>query len=123
MTQEEVLKLIQDSDLDDAVKTTWTNRIESEGLTPQLFNEFRDAFQKEIDKIFDEVGATEDTEGEEHKAEKDKMLEEVEAANAEFTETMNQLSEEAKQVQDESVKAADDLQAEAVKISMNKTEE
>ncbi|HBK34640.1 MAG: hypothetical protein UU08_C0002G0048 [Candidatus Uhrbacteria bacterium GW2011_GWE2_40_58] len=118
MTQEETLKLIQDSDLDENLKQTWTTRIQEEGLTDENLAELLEAIQGEINKTFEKMGAPDISNTEEYQKAQVEKLEAVEAAHTEYLSTMDELSEEAKKIQDDALKAVDQLQADAIKLTM-----
>ena len=96
MTQEETLKLIQDSDLDENLKQTWTTRIQEEGLTDENLAELLEAIQGEINKTFEKMGAPDISNTEEYQKAQVEKLEAVEAAHTEYLSTMDELSEEAR---------------------------
>lgn len=117
MTKEELIQKIQASDLEESAKATWVARIEEEGVTAELIDELMDAIQEEIEKGFTKLGVG-DTESEEYKQNAKAMIDEVTAANDEFNATMDSIEEDAQQGQTELLKSVDDLQAQAIKDSV-----
>jgi hypothetical protein len=114
MTREEVIKLVQDSDLSDSAKKNWVSRILEQGLTQEILDDIKAAFQIEIDKGFEQLGIdiSDTPEYKEHEA---KMVEEVEAAAKEYGETMDGLEKEEKELEKDTAKAIDDLAAQAIR--------
>ncbi len=114
MTREEVIKLVQDSDLSDSAKQTWVSRILEEGLTQELLNDLKGAFQIEIDAGFDKLGI-DISDTQEYKESEATMVKEVEAAEADFNQTMVGLNQQAKKLDEDTSKALDDLKVQAIK--------
>jgi hypothetical protein len=80
MTREEVIKLVQNSDLSAAGKNTWISRIREEGLTQSLIDDLKGAFQIDIDSGFEKLGIDiSDTPA--YKQAESEMVKEVDAAN------------------------------------------
>lgn len=111
MTKDEVIALIQDSDLDDAAKSQWVERIGTEGLTQDVVNALKEAFQDKIDSAFAQLGVS-DSDLPELAEKQAEMESEIASAETEYKETMDTLDKEAKQVEATAAKAFDALEAE-----------
>lgn len=114
MTREEVIKLIQSSELSESAKQTWISRIIEEGLTQEVLDDLKAAFQIEIDKGFEELGI-DISDTPEYKEREATMVKEVEAAADEYNATMDDLDKQAKKLEVDTAKALDDLKAQAIK--------
>jgi hypothetical protein len=114
MTREEVIKLIKNSDLSESARQSWVSRIIEEGLTQEILDDLKAAFQIEIDKGFEEleIDFKNTPEYKQHEAE---MLAEIEDAQAEYNKTMDDLDKEEKKLENDTAKALDDLKAQAIK--------
>ncbi len=114
MTREEVIKLVQGSDLSDSTKQMWVSRILEEGLTQELLNDLKAVFQVAIDDGFQKLGIdiSDTPEYKEHEA---AMIKEVEAAQVDLNQTMAGLNQQAKKLDEDTSKALDDLKAQAIK--------
>ena len=117
MTKEELIQKIQASDLEETAKATWVARIEEEGVTAELIDELMDAIQEEIEKGFTQLGVG-NTESEEYQQHAKAMVDEVSAANDEFNATMDGIEADAQKGQKELLISVDDLQAQAIKDSL-----
>jgi crotonobetainyl-CoA:carnitine CoA-transferase CaiB-like acyl-CoA transferase len=117
MTKEELIQKIQASSLEEGAKTAWVARIEQEGVTAELVDDLMDAIQDEMEKNFAALGVG-DTESEEYKQNAKAMMDEVEVAQNEFNATMDTIEADVKQTQDALLKSVDDLQAQAIKNSI-----
>lgn len=114
MTQEKVITLVQDSDLNEVVKTTMIKRVTEEGLTQDVLDALKEAFQMEIDKGFDALGI-DISDTPEYKEKEAVMMKEVEAAKAEFDSAMTDIDQQTKTLQQETSKALDELETEIIK--------
>lgn len=117
MTREEVIKLVQDSDLSDASKSTWIGRITEKGLTQEVLDGLKDAFQSEIDAGFDKLGI-DISNTPEYKEKETAMVAQVTAIQADFDQKMAQNSKQLSDLQADAAKAIDLLKAEEVKAKM-----
>jgi len=117
MTREEVITLVQDSDLNEAVKTTLIKRVTEEGLTQDVLDVLKEAFQMEIDKGFDALGI-DISDTPEYKEREAAMVKEVEAAKADFDTTMADIDKQTRILQEETGKALDELEAQIIKDQM-----
>ena len=117
MTREEVIKLVQDSDLSAAGKNTWISRIREEGLTQSLVDDLKGALQIEIDSGFEKLGI-DISDTPEFKAQEAAMVKEVEAAKGDYDQKMALLASQVKQAEADAMKAVDDIKIQAVKSSI-----
>jgi len=115
MTKEELIQKIQASDLEETAKATWVARIEEEGVTAELIDELMDAIQEEIEKGFTQLGVGD---SEESQQTAQAITDEVSAANDEFNATMDGIEADAQKGQKELLISVDDLQAQAIKDSL-----
>jgi hypothetical protein len=117
MTREEVIKLVQDSDLSAAGKNTWISRIREEGLTQSLLDDLKAVFQIEIDDGFQKLGINiSDTP--EYKAEEEKMVASVQGAQTTFNTKMAGFTSQLKQAEADALKDVDDIKIQAIKSSI-----
>lgn len=114
MTREEVIKLVQDSDLSAAGKNTWISRIREEGLTQSLVDDLKGAFQVEIDAGFQQLGI-DISDTPEYKAAEAEMVKDVEAANAQFTQAMADIEDKVAQAQTTALEDIDAIKIQAIK--------
>ncbi|MBI5793936.1 hypothetical protein HZA87_02510 [Candidatus Uhrbacteria bacterium] len=117
MTREEVIKLVQDSHLSAAGKNTWISRIRQEGLTKELVDDLKGAFQVEIDAGFEKLGI-DISDTPEYKSAEAAMVKDVEAAKAGFDQKMAGLASQVKQAEADALKAVDDIKIQNVKSSI-----
>lgn len=117
MTREEVIKLVQDSDLSDASKSAWIGRITEEGLTQDVLDALKDAFQSEIDAGFDQLGV-DISNTDEYKEKEAAMVAQVTAIQTDFDQKMAQNSKQMNDLQADAAKAIDLLKAEEVRAKM-----
>lgn len=117
MTREEVIKLVQDSDLSDANKSTWIASITEKGLTREVLDGLKSAFQSEIDAGYEKLGI-DITGTPEYKEKEAAMVAKVEAIKANFDDKMAQSSKQLTDLQADAGKALDTLKAEEVKAKM-----
>ncbi|MBI2473300.1 hypothetical protein HYV70_01970 [Candidatus Uhrbacteria bacterium] len=114
MTREEVITLVQDSDLNETVQTALIKRITEEGLTQDVLDALKEAFQTEIDKGFETLGI-DISDTPEYKEKEAAMVKEVEAAKADFDSAMADIDQQTKTLQQETSKALDELEAEVIR--------
>ncbi|OGV46363.1 MAG: hypothetical protein A2017_16910 [Lentisphaerae bacterium GWF2_44_16] len=114
MTREEVITLVQDSDLNETVKTTLIKRVTEEGLTQDVLDTLKEALQMEIDKGFDALGI-DISDTPEYKEKEATMVKEVEAAKADFDTAIVDIDQQTKTLQQQTSKALDELEAEIVR--------
>ncbi|MBI2473297.1 hypothetical protein HYV70_01955 [Candidatus Uhrbacteria bacterium] len=114
MTREEVITLVQDSDLNETIQTALIKRITEEGLTQDVLDALKEAFQMEIDKGFDALGI-DISDTPEYKEKEAAMVKEVESAKAEYDSAMADIDQQTKTLQQETSKALDELEAEIIK--------
>lgn len=117
MTREEVIQLVQDSDLSDTSKSSWIGRITEQGLTQDVLDGLKNEFQSEIDAGFDKLGI-DISNTPEYKEKEAAMVAKVEAIKAEFDSKMAQSSKQLTDLQADAGKALDTLKAEEVKAKM-----
>ncbi|MFA4845260.1 MAG: hypothetical protein WC654_01745 [Patescibacteria group bacterium] len=117
MTREEVIKLVQDSDLSAAGKNTWISRIREEGLTQSLVDDLKGVFQVDIDAGFDKLGI-DISDTPEYKAAESAMVKDVEVAKADYDQKIAALTSQVKQAEADALKAVDDIKIQAVKDSI-----
>ena len=114
MIREEVIKLIQDSDLDNATKKFWIVRVTKEGFTQDVLDGLKEAFQKEIDASFKRFGIEiEDTP--EYKQREAEMMKEMEAAKAQFLIDMADIDKQITAFQIQTSHEIDVMEMEALK--------
>lgn len=119
MTKVQFLEHIKShKDLSDEFKRIWIARVNVEGLTQEVINDFRDAIQDEIDAVFSSVGIEDSENDPVYKAAYSKMMAEIDTAEAEFNNDMADLEQKAKNIMNASVKQMEDAQAQAVRDSM-----
>lgn len=117
MTQEEVIKLVENSDLDDATKSAWVKRITEEGLTPDTLNQLKDAFQAEIDAGFEKLGV-DISNTPEYKEKEQEMIKDVQAVKDEFDQKMNKTSAMMSDLQTQAGETIDKLKTEEIKATI-----
>jgi len=117
MTREEVIKLVEGSDLDDATKTAWVKRITEGGLTQDVIDGIKDALQSEIDAGFEKLGV-DISDSPEYKEREAQMVKEVEAIKADLDQKMAKNSQMLSDLQSQASDALDTLKAEEVKASI-----
>ena len=117
MTREEVIKLVQDSDLSDSTKSTWIARITEEGITQDVLDGLKEAFQSEIDAGFDKLGVDISNTAE-NKEKESAMIADVEKIQADLESKMNQHAQDMTNLQADASKAIDMLKAEELKAKM-----
>ncbi len=115
MTREEVIKLVQDSELNEEVKTTWVSLINEAGLTQDVIDGLKQVFDDAIDVQLVAGGFGDNPE---LKAADEEMVAEVEAATQEYVSAMKEVEDEAKTLEAETTPALEQLQADAIKASI-----
>ena len=114
MTQDEVIKLIQESGLSDEATALWTARIREEGLTSTFLEDLRAAFQVEIDDGAKQLGIDIETLPE-YKEREAAMVKEVQDASNALEENIGTLNKQARKLQEDAGKSFDTLKAQAIK--------
>jgi ElaB/YqjD/DUF883 family membrane-anchored ribosome-binding protein len=111
MTREEVIKLVQESELIAAAKNNWMSRINEEGMTMELLNDLQATFQLENEKILEKYGVTETPEYKELQA---AMATKVKAAEEEYNSTMAQVNAKTQQLNAATGQALDALKVQVI---------
>lgn len=112
MTKEDIIKLVQESELSQAAKNNWMTRVNEEGLSIELLNDIQAAFQGENEKIMEKYGVTDTPEYKELQAQ---MTQEVKAAEDEYKTAMANVNAKTKQLDADTSQALDDLKAQVIK--------
>lgn len=112
-----MVKLVQDSDLSDSAKSTWIARITKEGLTQDVLDELKDAFQAEIDAGFEKLGV-DISNTPEYKEREAAMVAQIEAIQADFDQKMAQNTKLLNDLQANASQVMDAIKTEEVKASM-----
>ncbi len=114
MTREEVVKLIEESELTDDKKRELLNMIIDSGLTPELKLALMESFEESLLGALEENGV--DVAGNEDLKKADADFAVIaEEANTAYEATMAEVETGIKEAQTEANQALDDLQAQVIK--------
>lgn len=91
MNLESLISFVKSSSLSDDVKEVLVDRLEAEGLTTSVVDVLKQAFQDNIDELFDAAGVKLDPNDPEFIAQHQKYAEEVDAAVEDMNADMNKL--------------------------------
>ncbi len=94
MNLESLISFVKGSSLTDDVKEVLVDRLEAEGLTTEVVDSLKEAFQDNIDELFDKAGVKLDPNDPEFIAQHQQYAETVDAATKEFEEGSVQLEAE-----------------------------
>ncbi len=115
MNLDALIAFVKGSSVSDDVKTVLVDRLEAEGLTTDVVDALKEAFQDNIDEAFDAAGVKLDPKDPEFIAKHEAYADEVDAATKEFeaasaaldadtTKTFNNLNQEIDAVQAEQIR-------------------
>jgi len=114
MTREEIVKLIESSQLEESVKKTLLTMMIEKGLTSEVIDLMREAFDDAVIATLQEAGV-DLTQTEEFKSAESEFVAATEQAKAQLDADMNGIESELKQAQSEMGDQLDHLQAQAIK--------
>lgn len=114
MNRQDIVKLIENSQLDDQTKRDLLNLIIEEGLTREVLDRIKEAFDNAVITTMKQ-GGVDITQTDEFKAAAAEFAAEAEKAKAQLDADMGQIEKEMAQVQKDTAKQLDDLQAQVIK--------
>lgn len=114
MNRQDIVKLVENSQLDDQTKRDLLNMIIEKGLTREVVDAIKEAFDNAVISTM-QAGGVDITQTEEFKAAAAEFAAEAEKAKAQLDQDMGQIDSEMAQVQKDSAKQLDDLQAQVIK--------
>ena len=119
MTKQEFLEHLRGSEnFDESFKQMWIARIETEGLTPTVIAELRDAIGNKITETYAEVGVEEDPNDPEYIAEHQKVMTELQKIDDELEAGLASMKDEADQVFQSTVKQMEEDSAQSIRDSI-----
>lgn len=116
MTQAEAKKLIQASELGDSVKEHLIQRLDTTGLTAEVVDEIKSAFQGALDGEFAKLDP-EDANLAQYESAKSEMVEEVQNATSEYLNVIHQVEKQLDEVKVTASKDLNDAQVNKLKQS------
>ncbi|MBI4435238.1 hypothetical protein HY630_01060 [Candidatus Uhrbacteria bacterium] len=114
MNRQDIVKLVENSQLDEQVKRELLNLIIEKGITHEVVDSIKEAFDNAVIATM-KAGGVDVTQTEEFKAAEAEFAAAAEAAKAQLDSEMDQVQKEMKQVQDDTAKQLDNLQAQVIK--------
>ncbi|MBI4256710.1 hypothetical protein HY626_01480 [Candidatus Uhrbacteria bacterium] len=114
MTREEIVKLVENSQLDDTTKRYLLNLIIDKGLTREVVDAIKEAFDNAVISTM-KAGGVDITQTDEFKAAEAEFAASAQAAKTQLDSEMAQIEAEMRQVQKDTAKQLDDLQAQVIK--------
>lgn len=114
MNRQDIVKLIENSQLDDQTKRDLLNLIIEEGLTREVLDRIKEAFDNAVINTMKQ-GGIDITQTEEFKAAAAEFSAEAEKAKTQLDSDMSAIEKEMAQVQKDTAKQLDDLQAQVIK--------
>ncbi|MCR4314377.1 MAG: hypothetical protein NUV84_03975 [Candidatus Uhrbacteria bacterium] len=114
MTREELVKLIEHSQLEEATKRELLNLIIDKGLTREVVDKIKESFDDAVIATMKSAGV-DLTQTAEFKAAEAEFAAEAEVAGKQLESEMAAINKEMKQAQDDTAKQLDDLQAQVIK--------
>ena len=114
MNRQDIVKLVEKSQLDEQVKRELLNMIIEKGITLEVVDSIKEAFDNAVISTM-KAGGVDVTQTEEFKAAEAEFAASAEAAKAQLDSEMDQIQKEMKVVQDDTAKQLDDLQAQVIK--------
>lgn len=118
MTTEELITLINESQIAESEKPQWVARVQAEGVNFALIEDLKAVIQASVDEGFRALGI-DISDTPEYKEREAQMVEEVKAAKAEFDATMDQIDADTKNAQIQASQKMDDLKVQAIKAGMD----
>ena len=114
MNRQDIVKLVENSQLDDQTKRDLLNMIIEKGLTREVVDSIKEAFDNAVISTM-KAGGVDITQTEEFKAAAAEFAAAAETAKAQLDSEMAQIESEMGQVQKDTAKQLDDLQAQVIK--------
>lgn len=114
MTREEIVKLIESSQLEEATKKGLLTLIIEKGLTNEVVDQIKESFDDAVISTMKEAGV-DLTQTEEFKAAENEFAASAEEAVAELDSKMSEVDSQMKTVQVETGQQLDNLQAKIIK--------
>lgn len=114
MNRQDIVKLVENSKLEDQTKRELLNMIIEKGITREVVDTIKEAFDNAVIATM-KAGGVDVTQTEEFKAAEAEFAASAEAAKAQLDSEMAQIETEMVQVQKDTAKQLDDLQAQVIK--------
>ena len=113
MTREQIVKLVENSQLDDGMKRELLNLIIDKGITREVIDQIKEAFDNAVISTM-KAGGVDITQTEEFKAAAAEFAAAAETAKAQLDSEMAQIESEMGHIQKDTAKQLDDLQAQVI---------
>lgn len=114
MNRQDIVKLVENSQLDDQTKRELLNLIIEKGVTREVVDQIKEAFDNAVIATMKQ-GGVDITQTEEFKAASAEFAAEAEKAKAQLDADMAKIEADMAQVQKDTAKQLDDLQAQVIK--------